>query len=464
MINLRALYISAFLVLLGSSTATLAATFPDVPDGHLFQESVEALVQAQVINGNPDGTFAPDDYVNRAAMLKMLYKAQGKTPDPLSVRCFPDVQIGSWYESFVCDAAAMRYVNGYSDGTFRPDVAVNRVEALKMITQVFDITVDEVTESDRDLVKFVDVSVSAWYTKYLITAYIKEILPIPGQEGSSFHPDRMLTRGEAAAYIYNALRVDLAEERKKIEEANSSSAESSDDTESSAASSDDDNEEESSSSAASSDDNVINTSFPFEYDGGFTQKQSKSYYFDIDTPQTVAVTTNLQSGQPGQIICRLYLLDESGFSDEYYLGFQSGNSCFITATLNPGSYQLQIFPSVKDTTYTASAELTGGDGNDGFRESVNLSVNSREEGVLTAVDIEDWYKFTVVSEQKMTLTMSNPTELRCIIYVMNDVDLASFSGPECNQSYDYPAGTYYIAVGRKAPKGAQQSFSVRLEK
>jgi hypothetical protein len=160
----------------------------------------------------------------------------------------------------------------------------------------------------------------------------------------------------------------------------------------------------------------------------------------------------------------LYLTDESGFADEYFLGFQSGNSCFITATLNPGEYQLQIFPSVKDTTFSVEATETGGDGNDGFSEAINLSVNGLKEGILTAVDMEDWYKFTVISEQKMKFVMSNPTELRCIIYVMNDVDLSSFTGPECNKSYDYPAGTYYIAVGRKAPKGAQQSFSVRLEK
>jgi len=273
----------------------------------------------------------------------------------------------------------------------------------------------------------------------------------------------MLTRGEAAAYIYNALRVDLSETRKQIEEENSSSSDSADDS-SSSTTTDEDDDEGASSSAASTDSNTIQANFPFEYDGGFTQKQSKSYYFDIDTPQTVAVTTALQSGQPGQIVCRLYLLDESGFSDEYYLGFQSGNSCFITATLNPGEYQLQIFPSVKDTTFSVEATETGGDGNDGFSEAINLSVNGLKEGILTAVDMEDWYKFTVISEQKMKFVMSNPTELRCIIYVMNDVDLSSFTGPECNKSYDYPAGTYYIAVGRKAPKGAQQSFSVRLEK
>ncbi|PIR54528.1 hypothetical protein COU75_00410 [Candidatus Peregrinibacteria bacterium CG10_big_fil_rev_8_21_14_0_10_42_8] len=461
--NFRTLYISAFLVLLGSSTATIAATFPDVPDGHLFQESVEALVQAQVINGNPDGTFAPDDYVNRAAMLKMLYKAQGKTPDPLSVRCFPDVEIGSWYESFVCDAAAMRYVNGYTDGTFRPDTPVNRVEALKMITQVFNIPVEDVTESDRDLVKFVDVSVSAWYTQYLITAYLKGILPIPGESGSEFHPDMMLTRGEAAAYIYNALGVELSESRKQKESTSSSSIESSSEY-SSAEISSTSNTESSLSSVVSTDTSIVQASFPFEYEARFKAKESKSYYFDIDSPKTVSFTTTLQSGQPGEVVCRLYLVDESGFSDEYYLGFQSGKSCFITAALNPGEYQLQLFPTVKDTTFMTKAEIISGDGNDGFRESIALSVNKPVEGVLTAVDLEDWYKFTVVSQQKMTFTMSNPTELRCIIYVMNDVDLASFSGPQCNQNYDFPAGTYYIAVGRKAPKGAQQSYTVRLEK
>ncbi|HBU09588.1 MAG TPA: hypothetical protein DEB30_02180, partial [Candidatus Peribacter riflensis] len=94
---------------------------------------------------------------NRAEMLKMLYKATGKTPDSTSRACFSDVERLSWYESYVCDAAAHHYVEGYSNGTFRPANPVNRVEALKMITQVIGIPVEEIGEEARQVVKFVDV-------------------------------------------------------------------------------------------------------------------------------------------------------------------------------------------------------------------------------------------------------------------------------------------------------------------
>ena len=457
--NLRTVYFSAVLMLLSSSGVAHAAVFPDVPDGHMFQASIEALVDAQVINGNPDGTFQPDAPVNRAAMLKMLYEAQGKVPDPLSVRCFPDVEIGSWYEPYVCDAAAMKYVAGYADGTFRPDTPVNRVEALKMITQLFNIPVDEISDVNRGIIKFVDVSTSAWYTQYLITAYVTGILPIPGQDPSRFSPDKQLTRGEAAAYIHNALRVELNQDRQQTERSSSSIPGSSS---SSAVSS------VQSSSASSVEDEpqdaTMNVTFPFEHDGKFTQKKTQSYFFDVSSDHTVSIAAHMQSGQPGQVVCRLYLQDESGFSDEYYLGYQEGTSCFIQAALSAGEYQLQVFPTVKDTTYTVKAESKNGDGNDGFSEAVTLSVNGKRDAVLTAIDLEDWYTFSVGSQQKMTVTLSNAPELRCIVYAMNDVDLASFTGPQCNQSYTFTPGTYYIAVGRKAPKGAQQSYSIILEK
>ncbi|MDP6561333.1 MAG: S-layer homology domain-containing protein [Candidatus Peribacteraceae bacterium] len=457
----RTVTFSALVVALSVATVAKAASvFPDVPQGHLFQESVEELVRAQVVNGNPDGTFRPDDNVNRAAMLKMLYRAKGKIPDPLSVRCFPDVVIGSWYEPFVCDAAARKYVNGYADGTFRPSDPVNRVEALKMIMTVFGIPLEVMTDDNREIVNFADVSLSAWYTQYLLTAYNTQILPVPGQTGAYFFPDKPLSRGESAAYIYNALHADLNAARTQAQKSSVSSQESTSYSSQTA--------QQTSSEESSSDDGtvtgVMEESLPFDRSGKFAAKQPVSYKFNVSTAKAVDIEASLQSGQPGQITCRLYLLDESGFSDEYFLGYQEGEKCYIRATLNPGMYQLQLQPSQKDTTFTVNAEEGVGDGNDGFRNARSIAANAERQDVLGASDIEDWYTFSLTSQQRMTVEVANPTELRCIVYAMNDVDLASFSGPQCNQSFLFPPGTYYIAIGRKAPLSALQTYTIKLDK
>jgi hypothetical protein len=453
---------SALSIVLGFTSVAIAASsvFPDVPQGHLFQKEVEELVRAQVVNGNPDGTFRPDDNVNRAAMLKMLYKAKGKVPDPLSVRCFPDVEIDSWYEPFVCDAAARKYVNGYADGTFRPNDSVNKVEALKMIMTVFDMPLETVTDDNREIVNFADVSLSAWYTQYLLTAYNIKVLPIPGQTGAHFGPDKSLMRGEAAAYIYNALHADLMAARDQGQRSSESSQAVSTSTSSQTA--------DPTPSESDDDDGtvsgVMDESIPFDRSGKFEMKQSVSYRFEVTAGTTLDIEAALQSGQPGQIICRLYLLDVSGFSDEYFLGYQEGNKCYLDATLNPGTYQLQLQPTQKDTTFTVKAIEGVGDGNNGFRNARTIAANATRTDILGASDLEDWYTFSISSEQRMNVVVGNPMELRCIVYAMNDVNLASFSGPQCNQSYLYPPGTYYIAIGRKAPLNAQQTYTIKLDK
>ncbi|MBM3231462.1 S-layer homology domain-containing protein [Candidatus Peregrinibacteria bacterium] len=438
----------------------VAAVFPDIPDGHMYQKAVETLVHANVIKGNPDGKFYPDRDVNRAEMLKMLYIARGKVPDPLSIRCFPDVGVGSWYEPYVCDAAARRFVNGYSDGTFRPSDSVNRVEALKMISEVFEIPVNDVSEADRDLVKFVDVSVAAWYTKYLYAAFYTGILPIPGQDGSRFYPEWPLKRGEAAAYIFNALNVDLQSDRaaSSSRPGRSTSASSAQQIQNSSS---DLMPTGTSSSAGPS---VIEMRFPFESTGKFSNKNTVSYRFDVTEASVMKATASPQTGQPGNVSCQLYLLSESGFSDQYFLSYQNGRSCEILAAVSPGRYQLQLQPSEKNTTFSVTAAVGTGDGNDGFRQAKGLTVNSPRSEILAADDLEDWFTFKLNSEQRMNVTLSNAAELRCIVYAMNDVNLASFQGPACNSMYTYPPGTYYIAVGRKAPIDAQQTFTIQLEK
>ncbi|MBU0766435.1 S-layer homology domain-containing protein [Patescibacteria group bacterium] len=427
----------------------LASVFPDIPDDHMYREAIEMLVGAEVINGNPDGNFYPNRAVNRAEMLKMLYKAKGKMPDPTSKGCFPDVELGSWYETFVCDAAANRYVQGYADGTFRPADLVNRVEAIKMIAEVFGINIAEIAEADRDIIKFVDVSTSAWYSKYLYAAFSRGILPIEGQIGARFYPNWPLMRDESAAYIFNALHVQLDEERQGIED-----AQESDGTDTTL--SDD------ASQAEEARQNSLDVEFPFSTSGKFNGKKMFTYRFEILRAQTASIEASLQSGQTGKISCRLYRLEDSGFSLEYYLGYQEGTKCYITAAVTPGSYQLEMQPTIADSTFAVTTEEILGDGNDGFSEADVLMVGLTKTSVLEPNDLQDWYRFIVGVERNMTLDFANSVELTCIIYSMGDVDLYGFSGPQCGHSYVYPSGTYYVAIGRKMQKSATKTYTVQL--
>jgi len=457
---------SAPLVLLLLAGVAHASIYPDVPESHMYQDPVEALSRTGVIGGNPDGTFAPDRPLNRAEIVKMLYIAKGKTPDPSSVRCFPDVPPNVWFEKYVCDAVANEFLNGYPDGLFRPEKEVNRVEAIKFVTNILGIEVSEISDADRDVINFLDVSTSAWYTKYLYAAFSKRMLPIAGQDGTKFYPDKSLLRGEAAAYIFNGLNVELLQARA---EANSSSSVATTRSSSSEADDDQDNSTSSVSATSSTQSSVatgqktsnVDVDFPFDKSGKFDKKRPYLYTFTLTSPTTAYTEVKLSTS--GKVSCRLYLLKADGFSEEYYLGHQEGNKCYLHTSLNRGNYQLQLQPTVADATFTVKSSVKSGDGNDGFRDAIRIYKTNSSNQILGVNDITDWFKFVVTAETMMTLNITNSADLDCLIYPMSDVDLYGFNSPECNQSYLYPEGTYYAAVYRKiASKNVQKSYSIIL--
>jgi len=84
-------------------------------------------------------------------------------------------------------------------------------------------------------------------------------------------------------------------------------------------------------------------------------------------------------------------------------------------------------------------------------------------GVLEDNDLEDWFTFTLTSEQKMTLSLTSADKLRCIINPSSNVDLFGFEGPGCNAAYTYPSGTYYVGIGHAFPKAQRQLYTIELK-
>jgi len=421
-----------------------AASFPDVPRDHPFGAAIALLADLKIVNGYPDGNFYPAKPVNRAEFLTLLYRAKGWTASAPSSSCFSDVAHGSWYEAVVCDASLKGYVGGYPDGKFRPEKEVNRVEALKMIFTVYGF--DSTRDSDK-VSTYIDVQAGTWYMPYFRSAFAYRILPVTGQGTTYYYPESSLLRGEAAAYINNAMNAGYAPA--------TSSAASSQVSSSGGRSS-----RSSAASSAGEDITIHNFDFPFSDDGTFTKKQKQVYRFTLASSKYVDITASVNANSsPQGISCTLFKLNDTGLSYEYYFGFESGSECRINVALGSGDYQLEAWPKMAGAAYDIFTKEGKTNGNDGFSEAKALLRNMPKIGIMNVGDNSDWYKFTLTQETKLTIKLTSGNA-RCLIYPMDDVSLFGFSGPVCNEEYSYPKGTYYIGVLRENQKTEKLTYTL----
>lgn len=115
-----------------SSAQRVRTKFSDVEEGSPSSEEINALVSVGILSGYPDGTFRPRNSINRAELTKILVSGLHSEEAKGETNCFPDVK-DEWFSTYVCAAERLGWIKGYADGTFRPDQTINRAEALKII-------------------------------------------------------------------------------------------------------------------------------------------------------------------------------------------------------------------------------------------------------------------------------------------------------------------------------------------
>lgn len=107
--------------------------FYDLPDTSWAYSYVSNMFCRNIVSGFPDGSFRPNADITRGQFAKMLvlsYDMSSKAPEQPT---FNDVPLGSTYSSYIETAARAGIVTGYQDGSFRPNAPVTRGQAVKMI-------------------------------------------------------------------------------------------------------------------------------------------------------------------------------------------------------------------------------------------------------------------------------------------------------------------------------------------
>lgn len=133
--------------------------FADVMDENAwYYDAVYAAYDAGLMNGVGEGLFAPNATLDRATLATVLYREAGE-PAAKGTASFTDIAEGQWYTDAVNWAAEQGVVNGYPDGTFRPEAPITRQE---MATMLYRLAKAEKVEEDK-LASFPDAaSVADW--------------------------------------------------------------------------------------------------------------------------------------------------------------------------------------------------------------------------------------------------------------------------------------------------------------
>ena len=146
---------------------TTENAFSDVDASKWYNEYVSSMANGGYVVGYPDGTFGGDKMITRAEFVTILVRFFGLT----DADCiFSDVSRSHWAYKYIATATAYGWLTGYEDGTFRPDQAITRAEAVTVINRMLNRGVDA-TSNLSNFKTFPDTMDSRkWYYYEIIEA------------------------------------------------------------------------------------------------------------------------------------------------------------------------------------------------------------------------------------------------------------------------------------------------------
>ena len=109
--------------------------FTDVQDGSWFQQPVSTMSALGILKGRTEERFAPNAPITRAEFAAICARFDTGVSDGCSE--FTDLA-GHWAREEIGKAASLGWIQGYEDGTFRPDQSITRAEAMTMINRVLN--------------------------------------------------------------------------------------------------------------------------------------------------------------------------------------------------------------------------------------------------------------------------------------------------------------------------------------
>ncbi|WP_439020478.1 S-layer homology domain-containing protein [Bacillus thuringiensis] len=181
------------------ATAAEEGAFKDVPKGHWSADAINSMAAKGIIVGTGNGLFGFGDDVTRAQVATFMVKAKGieagstKTP-------FTDVPESNMYAKYIAAAEANKIMAGLGDNKFGPDEKLTRAQMAQLLVNAYGFKAD-----DNNKKTFNDIDGLSWATAKSSIETLASLGIVSGEGEGKFNPNGVVTREQAAQFIYNAM-------------------------------------------------------------------------------------------------------------------------------------------------------------------------------------------------------------------------------------------------------------------
>lgn len=201
----------------GGGSRRVTATTTEITTEQATETTTEVYVELPNSNGNhfaymsgyPDDTFKASNSITRAEVASILSRLvnSGSMPEKVYDNVFPDVTATHWAVNEIAFDSYMAIIDGYPDGTFKPNKAITRAEFTSMVTKFVNTVAIETNAHERN--SFTDIT-GHWASQSIEKAADAGI--ISGYPDGTFRPNRSITRSEAVSIINRLTNRDPDEE------------------------------------------------------------------------------------------------------------------------------------------------------------------------------------------------------------------------------------------------------------
>lgn len=174
--------------------------FTDVKEKDWYYNSIKFVYENGMILGKTDTLFKPNDNLTRGQLVTILWRMEGSKI--IEGDTFPDVKSNQYYYNAVKWAVKNRVVNGYSDGTFKPNNDVSRQQLAVILMNYAKFKGKDISKR-VDLTKYTDYKKISSYAPDSISWAIASKVMSGKENGTKVDPQGTATRGQIATMLTN---------------------------------------------------------------------------------------------------------------------------------------------------------------------------------------------------------------------------------------------------------------------